>query len=203
MSGNRDLGNGGVTHLHSVQLFDSHESAAHALTSFVTQGFTNGDQMLLVMRLDDWNRAAVNLAYAGAPVGEAISSGQLVVRDSLRTLNAIRVGDLPTAERFENIVGDLVRECAARAANLRVYGDMVDLLAADGRFDAAARLEELWNALRDRVAFTLFCGYSSTHFCADGCNEPLQRIRRLHSDEYCDPDDFVANQLMEAASESR
>jgi hypothetical protein len=192
-----------VTHVHSVQLFDSHESAAHALTSFVTQGFANGDQMLLVTRLDDWNRAAVNLTHAGAPISDAIGSGQLDVRDSLRTLNALLVDDMPAAERFENVVANLVRQRAAGPGNLRVYGDMVDLLAAEGRFNAAARLEELWNSLRDRFAFTLFCGYSSNHFCGTGCDEPLQRIRRLHSDEYCDPEDFVANQLMETTSGSR
>jgi len=190
-------------HAHSVQLFDSHESAANALTRFVSEGFTKGDQMLLVVRLDDWNRAAVNLTQEGAPLSDAISSGQLVVRDSVRTLNALLVDEMPVAERFENVLASLVRECAARRGGFRVYGDMVDLLAAEGRFDAATRLEELWNSLRDRLPFTLFCGYSSGHFCTAASNEALQRIRCLHSDESCDPRDFVANQLMETAPPSR
>jgi hypothetical protein len=179
-----------------VQLFDSHESAAQAAAAFVAEGFADGERVVLVIRLDDWSRAAVRLAAEGIPLGEAIGSGRLVVRDSTRTVEGCLIDGMPTAGNFERAVGDLVRDLASAGVRLRAYGDMVDLLAAEERFDAAARLEELWNDLRARVPFTLFCGYSSTHFCRAG-DDALCRIRGLHSHERREPGDLVANHLLE------
>jgi hypothetical protein len=73
---------------------------------------------------------------------------------------------------------------------------MVDLLAEDRRFEAAAQLEELWNDLQRRIPFALLCGYSSSHFCDVTSVPALQRIRRLHSHETCAPDDFMASELL-------
>ena len=47
---------------HGVQLFDSNGSAARALAGFVREGLAHDEQIVLVTRLDNWNRAAVDLA---------------------------------------------------------------------------------------------------------------------------------------------
>jgi hypothetical protein len=182
---------------HSVQLFDSHDSAATALAEFVKAGLASGEQILLVIRLDDWNRAAVDLACHQVALSEAIRSGQLTVCDSARVLATVMVEGMPSEERFEDTVGRLVSRCAACGSRLRAYGDMVDLLAAEGRFDAAERIEELWNGLRQRMPFTLLCGYRSAHFPHTESTEALRRIRHLHSHETCAPGDLMANELLE------
>jgi hypothetical protein len=181
---------------HSVQLFDSHASTATALAEFVKAGFACDEQILLVTRLDNWNRAAVDLGRQ-LPLGEAVSSGQLTVCDSSLMLKGLLVDGMPSAERFEHTVSALVSRLAVYRSGLRAYGDMVDLLAADGHFEAAERLEELWNRLRNRIPFTLMCGYSSGHFCHGESAAALHRIRRAHSHETCAPGDFMANELME------
>src|SRR5687767_3348727 len=167
---------------HSMQLFDSRESTAAALAEFVKAGFERDEHILLVTRLDNWNRAAVDLGRQ-LPLSEAVSSGQLTVCDSSLMLKALLVDGIPSAERFGDTVGSLVSRLAARGRGLRAYGDMVDLLAADGSFDAAERLEELWNSLRSRISFTLMCGYSSGHFCHAENAAALRRIRHAHSHE--------------------
>jgi hypothetical protein len=182
---------------HGVQLFDSDGSAGRALAGFVGEGLAHGDQIVLVTRLDHWNRAAVDLA-PDFPLSDAVSSGQLTVLDSRRTLGAILDGDTPSPARFEQTITPLISQSAKRGGRVRAYGDMVDLLAEDRRFEAAAQLEELWNDLRRRVAFALLCGYSSSHFCDPTCVLALQRIRCLHSHETCAPDDFMANELLTA-----
>jgi hypothetical protein len=185
---------------HSVQFFDTHASAARALGHFVDAGLAKSEHIILVTRLDDWNRAAVSLALPGTSLGEAVNSGQLIVRDSARTLAALLVDGMPSAERFESTIAPLVSRSIERGGSLRAYGDMVDLLAAEGSFDAAAKLEELWNGLQARLPFTLFCGYSSAHFCNGHSAAALRRIRDLHSHEHCGAGDFVARHLMEPTS---
>jgi hypothetical protein len=183
---------------HSVQLFDSHDSAATALADFVRVGFANGEQIVVISRLEHWNRAAVQLARE-FPLDDAITNGQLTVLDSARTLARLLVDGMPSADRFEIVIAGLAARAAARGV-LRAYGDMVDLLAADGQFEAAARLEELWNALRTRTPFMLFCGYSSSHFCTMENGQALRRIRGLHSHEACAPGDVLANELLDATA---
>jgi hypothetical protein len=181
---------------HLVQFFDSHQTAATAVAEFVRAGLAQNERVVLIARLADWNRAAVDLSRDVA-LSEAIDSGQLTVRDSTRTLDAISVDGWPSPERFERVVGRMIAAAHGGGGALRAYGDMVDVLAADGRCDAAARLEELWNDLRARVPFTLFCGYSSGHFCGAQSGEVLRQIRQLHSHEQCAPCDLVAANLLE------
>jgi hypothetical protein len=191
-----------ASHEHAVQLFDTHASAAIGLAQFVTDGFARGEQVVLITRLANWNRAAVDLARRQIPLSGAIHSGQLVVCDSTRMLDALLTDGWPSADRFEHVIGGLVHEAVERGAGLRAYGDMVDLLAAEGSFEAAERVEELWNELRHRIPFTLFCGYTACHFDAPRSLDALRRIRFQHSHERRGPDDLVANQLMDTAAQS-
>jgi hypothetical protein len=186
-----------------MYLFDSHESAAYTLASFVTEGIARGEQVLLVARLEDWNRAAVKLA-SDQTLADALMSGQLVVRDSGRILGALLVDGWPSRERFDKTVGDLIESYAGRNEPLRVYGDMVDLLAADGRFEGAEQLEVLWNDLRVRLQapLTLLCGYSSAHFSDAASTGALRRLRALHSHQQCGARDFVARHLLEPSRSS-
>ncbi len=84
---------------------------------------------------------------------------RLVVRDAAGTLAAICVDGWPDDARFDAVVGALVRSSRATGAPLHAYGEMVALLCADGRFEAAVRLEQLWNALAEQTTFSLFCAY--------------------------------------------
>src|SRR6185312_4095495 len=49
----------------------------------------------------------------------------------------------------------------------RAYGEMVGLLWRAGEFDAAIRLEELWNELLKSGDASLFCAYPIDIFSAD------------------------------------
>jgi hypothetical protein len=57
----------------------------------------------------------------------------------------------------------------------------VELLAEEGNFRGAQRLETLWNELAERCSFTLLCGYCAAHFVTPGAGAALQEICRSHS----------------------
>ena len=182
-----------------MHLADSADSAARALAAYVRHGVERDATVLLVVRLETWNRAAVELVRDGVPVGDMVATGRLLVRDSSATLASLMRGARPDRARFEDVIAPLVRDCAARGRPVHAYGDMVDLLAADGQFDAAERLEDLWNELAARVPFTLLCGYSSSGFIGtDEGPDALARLRRQHSDLECDPEDLAASELARA-----
>jgi PAS domain S-box-containing protein len=85
--------------------------------------------------------------------------GQLIFLDAEETLARFMDGEYPDAGRFEAVVGRLVEDACARGANVRAFGEMVAVLCERGQYDAALRLEQLWNDLARRLRFSLFCAY--------------------------------------------
>ena len=47
---------------------------------------------------------------------------------------------------------------------MRIYGEMVNLLAARGDLRGALALEKAWNRAPSGAPVALLCGYSSSHF---------------------------------------
>ncbi|MDP9275804.1 MAG: MEDS domain-containing protein [Chloroflexota bacterium] len=50
---------------------------------------------------------------------------------------------------------------------MRVFGEMVALLWAEGDRNGALVLEELWNDLTRRLSFPLLCAYPASFFSTD------------------------------------
>src|SRR5438128_2163667 len=92
------------------------------------------------------------LAASGADVDSAIAAGQLQLYDARETLAKFMVDGRPDPDRFETVVGSVVRTATLRA-RVSAYGEMVDVLWRDGQTSAALELEELWNGLQSRCGF--------------------------------------------------
>jgi hypothetical protein len=182
---------------HIVQLFDSTGSLADAVATFLSEGVSRGDSLLVVVRLEHWNLTAARLTREELPLGNAIASGQLTVRDADRTLKLFLRDGIPDRVLFDDHVGGLIRRIAVRGNRLRIYGDMVDILASDGDFQATHRLEDLWNELGEREPFTLLCGYSAVNFGHPRSADALRLICRSHSHARSNPRDTLGTYLLE------
>jgi hypothetical protein len=87
----------------------------------------------------------------------------------------------PVRHLFRATIGARVAELAAAPPSpLRIYGEMVEVLAERGNFAGAHALEELWNELTTEQPFTLLCGYSSAHFGPEASTAALHAICRSH-----------------------
>lgn len=167
---------------HIVELFDGPESLIDTVSAFVIDGLVQGDAVLVVMRLPQWNSIAARLNARNLSLSDAIASGQLTVLDGARTLARIMWHGAPVRSVFDEVVGDTVRQICSRGARLRVYGDMVDVLARDGNFQAAHELERLWTELVPQAPMTVLCGYSAATFHSPDATEALRSICRSHTD---------------------
>jgi hypothetical protein len=181
---------------HLVQLFDSDESLVEAVSDFLTEGFVLGDTLLAVMDEWRWYSVAMRLTARRLPVDEALQSGQLTVRSAVETLALFMRQDRPERDLFAASVGQLVTGLAAGRGRLRIYGEMVDVLAARGDYAAVHELEALWNELGSRTDFTLFCGYTAAHFGDPRSTGALRRICSSHSEVQTSPRDVLATFLL-------
>ena len=185
---------------HSLQLFDSRNSLAGAVARFAGEGLEAGDNVLLVMQPLNWDATAQCLRKRGVTLREALASGRLTVLSAAATLQSfMRCGGVDR-ERFEDNVGTLIGALGSASGALRVYGEMVDLLAAEGDFRGALELETVWNGLRERESFQLFCGYSAVSFGDPRVSEELRLISRAHSHVHTNPSDILGTFLLQASA---
>ena len=136
---------------------------ADTVAAFLIAGFQRGEPLLIVATPEHRDLLARKLTEAGVNVREATVANRLVMLDAVQCLEKFMRQDMPSGIAFDEVVGSLV----ARLSNgkrVRIYGEMVDVLAARGNYQAAQQLEHLWNDLGRRESYTLFCGYASGHF---------------------------------------
>jgi len=181
---------------HHVQLFDSSRSMAETVAAFLMAGFTRGEPLLIVATPEHRVLLGRQLTEAGVNIHEATAANRLVMLDAVRCLEQFMRQNVPSGIAFDEVVGSLV----ARLSNgnrVRIYGEMVDVLAARGNYKAAQQLEQLWNDLGRRESYTLFCGYASGHFGDPKTAKFLADICASHGHLHRKGDDLLAEYLLE------
>lgn len=165
--------------LHSVQFYEEDAVLIHALAEYVGAGLHAGDRCLVVATGDHRTALDQRLAEAGLDLAAARQAGHYLTLDAADTLGAFMAGDAPDAARFDAVVGTVVARMAD-GHRLRVFGEMVGVLYAGGRIDAAIALEKLWNELGARQSFRLHCAYPMTLFRGGRHAEPFTEICGTH-----------------------
>jgi len=182
---------------HFVQLFDDTDSRGHAVGGFLYQGWRQGQALLVVARPHEWATTLKQLISLGCDVPEATAAGRLVALDAATTLATFSENGLPRRDRYQERIGSLVRRLAAEhPAGLSIYGEMVDILAAQGDYTAAEQLEGLWNELGAECPFTLLCGYTSAHFADARTATALEAICGSHTHVTANPTDLLGSWLL-------
>ena len=183
---------------HVVQFFDTTTSLVDTITAYVADGLSRGEQVVVVAQPAHSRALGRRLASTGVPSAAAVQNGDLIVLDAVRLLHTLLVGGVPDAARFEATVGSLVRRLTASGRAVRIYGEMVDVLAAEDDLTEARQLEELWNRLADSETFALFCGYSALHFGNSRSAAALRDICACHSDVQTNAADELATWLVDS-----
>lgn len=181
---------------HHVQLFDSQVSRATRTAGYVREGLEAGGNVLIVATPTNWRSTAAILEHDGVSIDALVASGRLTVLDAAQTLARFMAGNTPDAAKLETVVGSLVARLAEQPGRLRIYGEMVDVLAEAGNYRGAHRLEELWNRLASKTAFDLFCGYTSAHFGDQRTARALKAICAAHHSVHSSAADHLGTFLV-------
>ena len=193
------IARGPIASEHIVQFFDSDESRAECAAAFLAEGYHHGEPAIIVARPSNCAGTVEQLEALGVPVQAAITGGMIVVKDVNDTLRRISRIWIPDAEAFENVVGKALAGLAGRGTRVRVYDEMVDILAQRSELQEAIKLEHLWNRLGERVPFFLLCGYSAAHFVATATHRALREICSAHSGVHRHAQDPLATWLLNSA----
>jgi PAS domain S-box-containing protein len=145
---------------HFVRFYDDGDVLLDEVAAFVDSALraqgrgvviaTEAHLRALRLRVDELVRSG------GCP---APQPGQLIWLDAEETLARFMVDGWPDEGRFMSVIGGVLAQACADGGLVHAFGEMVALLCARGRYDAALRLEQLWNQLAEKQDFSLFCAY--------------------------------------------
>jgi DcmR-like sensory protein len=168
---------------HAVQCYRHLDELAVSVGRFLAAGFRAGEPAVVIACADHWQVFREELERHGHDVVELEDHGLLTVCDADETLAALMNGELPSAERFEDVVGGIVDAVALRVPGrtIRAFGEMVDILARRGQQAAAIELEELWNGLLGTRSLALLCAYELDVFDLHTQTTALPDIVRTHT----------------------
>lgn len=169
-----------LTHDHLVRFYEDDDGLAGAVASFLAKGARGGDTLTVIATEKHRDAFRAHLEAGGVPVAQLVATGQLTFLDAHDTLASFMRDGQPDRALFEAHVGGLIaKQTSNMNARLRAYGEMVDVLWAEGKRTAALRLEELWNELQGRHPFTLLCAYSMASFYKEP--SALQHVCATHT----------------------
>ncbi|MDX6269915.1 MAG: hypothetical protein QOD28_1138 [Acidobacteriota bacterium] len=166
---------------HFVQFYEADAFLLNSLGGFVGAGLREGDACIVVATRAHRDALDAHLRADGLDVDAARARGQYVSADASGMLSQFMVGGQPDAGRFAESVGVVVAHAAAGHGRVRIFGEMVALLWAEENYDAAIRLEELWNELHRTRPFTLFCAYPMQGFGGEGDARRLGDVCTTHA----------------------
>jgi len=125
------------------------------------------------------------LSARGLDVAGLIEEKRFVGLDAAQMLTTFMVNGWPDEKKFVEVVGEVLANAIAalRCENARVavFGEMVALLWAEGKVEAAIRLEQLWNNLARSRSFSLLCAYPMSGFKREEDAELLLKVCSEHS----------------------
>lgn len=171
---------------HSVHFYEDEAMFVERLSQFAGAALGTGGSCLVVATQEHRERLADRMSECGFDLLSAARNNRYLALDARETLDRLLTEGWPDAELFERTVEPLLLKVESgltrRDGRVAVFGEMVALLWAEGKSEAAIRLEQLWNLLRRRHSFFLRCGYPMGCFADESQGELFRRVCAEHGD---------------------
>jgi hypothetical protein len=168
---------------HLLQLYGSDDpSLVRNVTRYLREGLRRGDGLIVIATAP--HRGSFTRILREEPLySGAVLTGRLVFLDAEMTLGRFMSGGEPDEARFKSVIGEVLDGVRSRAAHtmIRAYGEMVAVLWSRGEYDAAVRLEALWNRLLASSDVSLFCAYPIDVLGPEFHHGPVESVLHAHS----------------------
>ncbi|MDB5871740.1 MAG: histidine kinase [Ramlibacter sp.] len=154
---------------HFVQFYEQDSFLADEVARYIGAALRAGNSGIVIARRVLLDELLPKLRRHRASLfGLGTERGELITLDAQETLDTFMVDGWPNEALFRQTVGHQVKQAAQGGKPVRAFGEMVALLCEQGHYQAAVRLEELWNDLGRQHSFSLFCAYPLRLFSGMG-----------------------------------
>jgi DNA-binding NarL/FixJ family response regulator len=172
-------------HHHEAGFYPDDASFLERFTQFIGAALRAGNAVIVLATESHRDSLQWRLQTHGLDVDAAVEQGRYIALDAADTLSTFMINDLPDPVRLFKAVGDLFTNAAkaAKGEHPRVAacGECAPLLWAQGKGEAAIRLEQLWNEVVAKYDMNTLCGYPLGSFDGEIDNYIFQQICAEHS----------------------
>ncbi len=177
-----------AAHRHEVQFYSDDALLLDTFALFIAVALKSGRAAIVAITESRRDGLVSRLKEHGLDVDAASQQGTYIQLDVDKTFSTFMVNDMPDATRFFQIVGGLI-EAAAKAARqphhgVVVCGEGTSVLWAEGKADAAIRVEQLWDEIGETFGAHILCGYALSSFHGEKDEHVFQSICAAHSALY-------------------
>jgi anti-sigma regulatory factor (Ser/Thr protein kinase) len=166
---------------HVVQLYRGDEELVDCVTEYLRAALAGGDAAIIVATAAHRAAFEARLSAEGIDVASALADGALVTLDAGSTMRRFLISEQPDPGTFAEVFGNLIQVSGRHGRSVHVYGEMVALLWSAGHVTAALELEAQWNALAQRLPFSLFCAYAASSVSRVDDGDAFAEMCALHS----------------------
>ena len=153
---------------HVVYFYPDDDHLLNCLAELFRKALGAGDSIIAVTTHEHRLGLVERLTVQGIDFSDAIEKGRITLSDASEELSQLMDADGPNKKRLEFQFEDMIRKKTASPTNRVVlFGEMVAVLWAQKNYDAAIRLEQLWNELTRIHPFYLCCAYPAQEFAAN------------------------------------
>jgi hypothetical protein len=165
---------------HLVEFYETTAFLVATVTDFVAPALLSRNAAIVVATPEHREAFERALREKGIALDAAIADGLYIALDAAELLSLFMVDGAPHPGLFTEVVGSVLSRAAADGRQVKVYGEMVALLWADGDVTSTIALEDLWNDLAAEHRFALLCAYPLQDFDARS-RAAFKRICTQHS----------------------
>lgn len=165
---------------HVVQIYGTESVFMDSLADFAGRGLDAGEAVVVIATAAHRSSLAARLRDAGHDLDAACADNRYLVLDAADTLSRFMVDGWPDEACFFEVVRGVIAQVRHEGRRVRVFGEMVALLWADGRNGATVRVEHLWNELCRDESLALFCAYPRIGATRE-INEAFAEVCAAHS----------------------
>jgi DNA-binding NarL/FixJ family response regulator len=156
-------GDGLASHRHDLIFYSSDAAFVGGVSRFIAGALRQESAVLVLVEDEHREGLRRRLELDRVDVDRALTEGRYVQACAGQLLSKIMVDGWPDATRFFAAVGDVVARAAesvaGRSRRVVACGECSPLVWAQGRVEAALRLEHLWDELAKRHPVDLQCAY--------------------------------------------
>ena len=143
---------------HFVQFYLDDDFIVNIISKYLIHGIRMGDKCLIAVTADHKKKIEVILNRSVPDLfRSAQEEGLFIAYEAEHLLAEFMAGDMPDAALFKKTLEPVMD--ATADTKTRVFGEMVAVLVARGNPAGAVELERLWNQMRLKYGFSLFCAY--------------------------------------------
>lgn len=174
----------GMSGEHTVQFYESDDYLVDRVADFIVSGLLAGEVAMICATAPHLAaiEEKIRTQLDQQPGGAGVRQEDCILLDAETTLSNFMVDGWPDERRFNDVLDSAFQKLkGARDRRVRVFGEMVAVLCAQGKTDAAIQLERLWNNLIKHRAISLLCGYPMAAFSKAESGGSFESICALHS----------------------